>query len=199
VVLLGTPYTPRGDVDFLTDLTERLGPDHYQAFFQEPGLAEPILEADVRATVIGSLIAVSGDADQVHTTADIDPTSAIPDGDGMLPEWLSEQDVDFLTAEFTRTGYGTALNWYRNHRANWELMAAWHNAPVRCPSLYIGGDKDPVLNWPGFKQLVEDLGRTSLPGLTANIVLEGCGHWVPQERPADVNAHILSFLAGLKG
>jgi pimeloyl-ACP methyl ester carboxylesterase len=197
VVLLSTPYTPRDDVDFLTDLTARLGPDNYQTFFQEPGVAEPLLEADVRATVIGALVGVSGDAPEVHTTAGVTARSPRPEIADALPQWLTEEDVDYLTAEFTRTGYRGALNWYRNHQANWELMAAWHQAPVVQPSLFVGGDRDPVLNWPGFRELAAHLGDRFMPNLTGNVVLPGCGHWLQLERPEEVNRLLLDFVTAL--
>jgi pimeloyl-ACP methyl ester carboxylesterase len=36
--------------------------------------------------------------------------------------------------------------------------------------------------------------RTTFPNLRGTIVLPGCGHWVQQERPQDVNAAISTFL-----
>lgn len=33
LVMLSTPYFPRGDTDFLSELTAQLGPDNYQVFF----------------------------------------------------------------------------------------------------------------------------------------------------------------------
>jgi hypothetical protein len=74
--------------------------------------------------------------------------------DAALPNWLTDEDVDYFTSEFERTGYRSGLNWYRNSRQNWELMAACHNAPLLAPSLFVGGDRDLVLNRPGFRDLV---------------------------------------------
>lgn len=139
IALLSTPYSPRTDIDFLADLTDRLGPDNYQVFFQEPGVAESMFETDVRATVIGSLIAVSGDAPSVHTTRDMERSAEMPDAGGELPSWLSQAAVDYLTSEFGRTGYRGALNWYRNHERNWQLMAAWHEAPIMAPAMFVLG------------------------------------------------------------
>jgi pimeloyl-ACP methyl ester carboxylesterase len=76
-------------------------------------------------------------------------------------------------------------------------MAAWHNAPLLPPSLFIGGDRDLVLNWPGFRDLVGMLREISMPHLTKSVVLEGCGHWTQQERPSEVNELLVEFLAGL--
>ncbi len=37
------------------------------------------------------------------------------------------------------------------------------------------------------------------PQLHGPVVLPGCGHWTQQERPAEVNAALLDFLAGIDG
>jgi pimeloyl-ACP methyl ester carboxylesterase len=198
MALLSTPYFPRGDVDFLTELTAKLGADNYQIWFQEPGVAEAAFEADVAGIVKASILAIAGEAQQVHTTTDLDPEAAMPqfDEDG-LPPWLSQDDLDYYTAEFTRTGYRGAMNWYRNHVPNWELTAAWHKAPITVPSLFVGGDRDPVLNWPGSEELLSEMREVYLPNLTKFVMLEGCGHWTQQERASEVNELLLEFLAGL--
>jgi hypothetical protein len=95
------PYIPRGDVDQVTAFTNQTGPNNYQLFFQEPGLAEAVPKAEIRASVRSILIGASGDALEVNTLADV--------GEGVLfagmqdapvPAWLTEQDVDYFTAEF---------------------------------------------------------------------------------------------------
>ena len=199
LVMLSTPYFPRGDTDFLSELTAQLGPDNYQVFFQEPGVAEAAFEADVRATVLGALLGISGEAAEVqHTTTEVDGTTVMPDqSDQALPGWLSEADVDYYTAEFSRTGYRGPLNWYRNHRANWEYMSAWHQAPIKVPAMFIGGDRDPVLNWPGTRLWSTRLATASFPTCGASVILDGCGHWIPQERAVETNELLLEFLVGL--
>jgi pimeloyl-ACP methyl ester carboxylesterase len=37
----------------------------------------------------------------------------------------------------------------------------------------------------------------SVPNLRKSVILAKCGHWAQQERPAEVNAEIISFLNGL--
>lgn len=199
VALLSVPYTPRGDVDMLTGLTESLGPDNYQVYFQEPGVAEKAFEADVRRSVVSSLIGASGDAPRVNTLSDVtsgDVFGGLP-GDAPLPAWLTTADIDYYTAEYERSGYRGGLNWYRNSRYNWELMGAWYRAPLRPPSLFVGGDRDPVCNWPGMKDLIPVLRDYSMPGLTKSVLLEGCGHWTQQEKPVEVNDLLVEFLSGL--
>jgi pimeloyl-ACP methyl ester carboxylesterase len=198
VALLSVPYLPRGDSDQLSQLIELLGPHNYQVFFQEPGVAEVALEADVRATVLGFLIGASGDVEEVNTLSDVRDGVLFPNlNTAALPGWLTDEDVDYFVTEYERTGYRGGLNWYRNSRQNWELMAAWHRAPLLQRSLFIGGDRDLVFHFPGFPQLVQALPKISMPFLTKAIVLEGCGHWTQQERPAEVNELLVEFLAGL--
>ena len=94
--------------------------------------------------MLGALLGISGEAVEVHTTTEVDGTTMPDHSDEVLPGWLSEADVDYYTAEFSRTGYRGALNWYRNHRQNWEYMSAWHQAPIKVPAMFVGGDRDPV-------------------------------------------------------
>ena len=40
---------------------------------------------------------------------------------------------------------------------------------------------------------VADLERV-LPGLRGKLIIDGAGHWIQQERPAEVNAALIAFL-----
>ena len=113
-----------------------------------------------------------------------------------LPPWLTDGDIDFYTDEFTRTGFRGGLNWYRAIDLSWELTAAFNGAAIAQPSLFIAGKEDGVLSFPGMDAVVAGLGRV-LPGLRRTVLLDGCGHWVQQERPAEVNAALVEFLQGL--
>ena len=39
--------------------------------------------------------------------------------------------------------------------------------------------------------------KAVMPNLLGCDILEGCGHWTQQERPAEVNARLISWLKGL--
>ena len=111
VVLLSVPYAPRGELDVLSMLKEALDPNNYQVFFQEPGVAEKVLEADVGRSVRSALIGASGDAPCVNTLADVS-TGDLFAGvtpDTPLPSWSTEEAVAYYTSEYTRTGYGADL------------------------------------------------------------------------------------------
>jgi pimeloyl-ACP methyl ester carboxylesterase len=64
------------------------------------------------------------------------------------------------------------------------------------PALYVAGDRDLVVKFPGMDRLLPAL-KQFVPNLRQTIMLPGCGHWTQQERPTEVNAALLEFLSGL--
>jgi pimeloyl-ACP methyl ester carboxylesterase len=116
--------------------------------------------------------------------------------DDARPGWLTEGDVDFYAAEFKRTGFRGGLNWYRNIDRNWELLAPFKGAKVTVPALYMAGDRDLVVRFPGMDKLIPAL-KDFVVDLRKTIMLPGCGHWTQQERPHEVNAAMLEFLKSL--
>ena len=103
---------------------------------------------------------------------------------------------DFYASEFKRTGFRGPLNYYRNFDRNWEIQAALAGAPITIPALYVAGDRDFIVSSPGMDQLLPNLKRL-VPALREIRMIPGCGHWTQQERPAEVNAALLEFLASL--
>jgi pimeloyl-ACP methyl ester carboxylesterase len=172
----------------------------YQLYFQEPGVAEAAYDPNARAVFRSGLIGISGDAPPGTRPFGMVPRGGSPFGAGgeppPLPAWLTEADVDFYTAEFTRTGFRGGLNWYRNIDRNWELLAPFAGKTVDVPALYVAGDRDPVVKFPGMDQLLPNLTQF-VPKLRRTIMLPGCGHWTQQERPEEVNTAMIDFLKDL--
>jgi pimeloyl-ACP methyl ester carboxylesterase len=204
VIGLSVPYRPRGPVRPTTVMPQTEDAVFYQLHFQTPGVAEAEFEHDVRRFIRATLYSISGDTPRREPTA-----MMVPRQGGLLarwaaefvnpptlPSWLTEADVDFYTAEFARTGFRGGLNWYRNIDRNWELLAPFAEARVGVPALYIAGDRDPVVAFPGMDRLIPNLGNF-VPQLRRTIMLPGCGHWTQQERAAEVNAAIIDFLRDL--
>ena len=122
-------------------------------------------------------------------------TGALP-APTSLPPWLSEDEIEYFAGEFARTGFRGGLNWYRNIDRNWEQSAAFAGLQVKIPALYIAGDRDLVVAFPGMDKLIANL-ATFIPGLRKTIILPGCGHWTQQERAPEVNAAMIEFLRSL--
>ena len=64
------------------------------------------------------------------------------------------------------------------------------------PALYMAGDRDLVVAFPGMDRVIANL-ASDVPQLRGKIILPGCGHWTQQERASDVNAAIIDFLREL--
>ena len=192
VVALSVPYRPRGSAAPIATLRSLLGESFYMVYFQEPGVADAELSRDPAATFRNVLYSLSGESPGM---------TLIPVGGGFLdsgaeppalPGWLTEQDIDTYVAQYARAGFTGPLNWYRNMDRNWELTGAWQHAPVLVPSLFMAGERDPVIGFVSADGLAD-----VVPKLTDSIILPGCGHWTQQERPAEVTAAMIRFLRGL--
>jgi len=202
VIGLSVPYRPRGTVRPTTVMPQTEDAVFYQLHFQTPGMAEAELELDVRASLRGVLLRLSGEAPPGSAGFSMVPrvggmlAGRAGGGAMTLPAWLSDTDLDFYAAAFARTGFRGGLNWYRNIDRNWEIMAPFAGARVSVPALYVAGERDLVLSFPGAAELVANLARF-VPQLQQTIMLPGCGHWTQQERSAEVNAAMTGFLRSL--
>ncbi|MEV0123799.1 alpha/beta hydrolase [Streptomyces sp. NPDC050703] len=200
--LLGVPYTPPGGPrpsEVFAGMGGEGRDEFYVSYFQEPGRAEAEIEPDVRGWLAGFYAALS--ADTMPGPGDPDPHFTSLGGTlrdrfsaGALPGWLDEAGLDVYAGEFERTGLTGALNRYRNMDRDWEDLARFAGAPLTVPSLFIGGALDASTTW--LADAVEAFPDT-LPGLSGAHILDGCGHWVQQERPAEVNRLLTDWLAAL--
>jgi pimeloyl-ACP methyl ester carboxylesterase len=199
---LSVPFTPRMPASPMAGWREAFGDRFYQVYFQEPGVAERELEADVPRTMRLILGGVGGGRGWRGRGAGVLPEGggfldAMGDVDG-LPDWLTQDDLDFYVAEFERTGFTGGLNWYRNNYRNWELLAAFQGAVVRPPALYVAGTRDLVVGFPGMDRVMANLPKFE-PDLRDSVMLEGCGHWTQQERPDEVNERLVAFCRDVAG
>jgi pimeloyl-ACP methyl ester carboxylesterase len=112
-----------------------------------------------------------------------------------MPSWLSEDDLDVYAGEFERTGLTGGLNRYRNVDRDWEDLSAFRGRPIEVPALFVGGSKDGPTMWGAAA--IERFPET-LPKLHRSLILDGCGHWTQQERPAEVNEALLDFLRAVR-
>jgi pimeloyl-ACP methyl ester carboxylesterase len=107
------------------------------------------------------------------------------------PEVVTEADLRSYAAALARNGFRGPDAWYLNHEANAAYAArAVEGGRLRMPALFLGARYDAtceVVN----SRLAEPQ-RAYVDDLTERIL--DCGHWMPQERPAEVNAALLAWL-----
>ena len=202
VVGMSVPHLGRGDrpvIDVLREINK--GRFFYQVYFQQPGVAEKELEADVAATIRKVYYSASGDISSAqrglggNKGPDANLLDGLPDPKP-LPAWLTEEDVAYYAEQFRHSGFAGPLNRYRNQERDHAMLPELSERKVEQPALFIAGERDPVLNFvPGVK--LSDLMDPWYTDLRGKVLVPEAGHWVQQERPAAVNQALLSFLRSL--
>ncbi len=209
VIGLSVPFVPRGPHRPTSRMPQTDDAVFYQLYNQIPGAAEADMESDIRFFLRGNLLALSGDGPFRTREPGLGPALMVPRVGGLrarwktwypdtptMPAWITEADIDFFVAEFTRSGFRGGLNYYRNIDRNWELLAPFAGAKVTVPALLMVGQYDATLFFDGMRDLVANL-TTLVPLLQEVVILPGCGHWTQQEKPSEVNAAIIGFLRGV--
>ncbi|MFY7066588.1 alpha/beta fold hydrolase [Nocardiopsis changdeensis] len=204
VVGLSVPPAPPAMMPPPSVTRKLYGEGYYQVYFQEPGRADAEMAADPVRFLRRLLAGGSGDKPGVDepglwmipegTTA----VDSLPEPE-TLPGWLTEDAVRFFAREHAlhkEHAYTGPLNWYRNIEANQGLMSPFRGRTIDVPGLYMVGTMDLVLAMRGVPELRAAL-TSIVPDLRGDVTLPGCGHWTQQERPEEVNAALLEFLAGL--
>lgn len=199
VVGVNTPFFPRPSVSPLAIMRHLAqGRFHYILYFQEPAVADEELGRDVRRSLRAffqpirpqRLPAIHANPPGVFGEAGGGILDRL--GDAPLPPYLSDSDFEVFVRAFERSGFTGGLNWYRNMERNWETTAYLNGARVSQPALMITAEWDPVLR----PQMAEGM-QQWVPNLRRTILIRECGHWTQQEKPAEVNAALLSFLREL--
>ncbi|WP_242894757.1 alpha/beta fold hydrolase [Actinomadura litoris] len=201
IIALGVPYHPKPPMP-LTQMLAEHNPGKFNvvSYFQQPRIPEQELEADVRATLLRVFAAQSGDAEPdlvprwlTGTPAGAGFLDALPMPD-RLPYWLKEDDLDYYTAEYERTGFTGTLNRYRSLDADWFDLPELGTGTITRPALYITGDMDSAYRLGTLEPM-----KARLTDLRSIVILPGCGHWTQQERPHAVKDQLIAFLNGLDG
>jgi pimeloyl-ACP methyl ester carboxylesterase len=197
---LSVPHTGRGPAPRV-ELFKSIFKDRffYQVYFQQEGVAEAEFEADVRTALRKIYYGASGDRRKMGPgpvkPADARYLDGLVDPDP-LPAWLTPADLDYYTREFERSGFRGPLNRYRTSELDFAEQADIAERKIEQPSAFIAGSLEPVLAFiPGVDMVA--LMRERVSDLRLVKIIDGAGHWVQQERPAEVNAALLEFLQGL--
>jgi len=176
---LSVPPQPRPPVPPVAVLRKRLGEDFYMVWFQQPGVADAVLGADVRRTLLTDDVKVS--AWSGGSAAQRPPRP-----------FMTEAELAVFIAAFERTGFTGALNYYRNLDRNWALTEHYAGQRIDRPALFLTGSADLVATFMPADRITE-----LVSDLREHIVIDGGGHWIQQERADEVTQALLRFIRSL--
>jgi pimeloyl-ACP methyl ester carboxylesterase len=185
-------------IDIMRKLFTENGLFFYMVYFQDEGVAEKELEADVRDTIRRIYYAWSADA----------PPGGWPSGkkhgEGLLPgmtnpakfpAWLPDEDIDYMVSEFTGSGFRGPLKRYRNFHRDFALMSNYAGKKIEQPALFMAGTADVGIRM--FGRDVETRMRDHFADLRGFHLIDGAGHWNQQEKPEETNRLLLNWLKSL--
>jgi pimeloyl-ACP methyl ester carboxylesterase len=111
-----------------------------------------------------------------------------------LPNWIEPDYLAHNIAEFQRTGFHGALNYYRAVQPYFDLSGAYRGAKIAQPAYFMWGKSDGLFP---IYQLTEAKLRDRLPGLGGYVGLDGVGHWVHHEAADQVSEQLITFARSL--
>lgn len=191
MVVLNVPLAPRPPVDPIDIMRRRFTDRFYIVDFQDSDAADRMFDADPRRTIDRLMRKDQlrrADFDRLPSEKKILSLRDIVAGEQASGNpLLDAAELDYYAAAFSRSGFSGPVNWYRNWTRNWKALAA-ADYDIRTPVLFIGA-MDDVLIPP---EMIENM-RPMVRNLEL-WMLEPCGHWTQQERPADVNRLIVDWL-----
>ena len=190
--ILNIPFWPRPPIDPIALFRQRFGDDFYIVNFQDSDEADRTFASDpahffdvlmrknqVSRREFEQLPAERRVLSLLQTFA-----RSESGGDPLL----SDEERDYFTSAFARTGFTGPINWYRNWTANWQRLDGVPQV-VEVPTLFIGAMDDIVVS----PEHIEAM-KPFVKNLECH-VLENCGHWSQQEKPDAVNRLLIDWLA----
>lgn len=186
-------FRPDPGVDPIAQMRQVYTPDMYVLMFQDGTEGDRLMALDPERTFRSAMRKdVIAPVDYFNLPAQYRqmaffPPLGMPEAAMLGDEVLSPDDLAFFTLMFEETGFTPAINWYRNLSRNWQAGLAVDQT-VRVPSLMVAGADDVVFT-PGMTRGMGDY----VPDLET-VVIEGSGHWTPNETPEQLNAAAISWL-----
>lgn len=199
IIGLENPFFTPSDEPPLT-LAARQAERHFNHihYFVASGTADDDLAAAPREFLRRLFYALSSDYHYLDVwrrppgTPYID---ALPDAPPLPWPWLTETELEFYVADYSRSGFTGGLNWYRAMDLSWEYRKSYAGRKNPVPYYFIGSEQDTDLEgWHG----PDPLNRLDehYADLRAVRMIENAGHMMQMEKPGETTAAMLEFLDG---
>jgi pimeloyl-ACP methyl ester carboxylesterase len=192
VIGVNTPYMPFPTTDVLRQLVGGQDEKLYILWFQKPGVADPILHRDTRLLfermMVGGISPAEAAARVAREGFDMNPFRRLADLAPSGTPVLAPDELEVFVRTFERTGFTGGINWYRNADRDKQLVPGLGTQKLSLPCLMVTAEWDmalPPAMAAGMPALCSDL---------ETVLIEKCGHWTQQEKPAELNRIMLDWL-----
>ena len=109
-------------------------------------------------------------------------------------QWLTEDELKFYAAEFSRTGFQGGLQWYRCSYDVQQMaeLRLYSGKCIDVPACFIAGKQD----WGTYQKpgVFEAMQNSTCSQFIQCHLIENAGHWVQQEQPDSVVKAITRFI-----
>ena len=161
----------------------------YILWFQEPGVAEKVLDANCRVVFEKLMRRARKPAPGgLASMEDANPFRRIAELEAPGPCMLSEDEIEVYVDGFTKSGFFGPVSWYRNIDRNGVIAPGIGTQVLELPTLMVTADWDAALApaaADGMPALCKDYERVDIAE---------CGHWTQQEKPEELNRAMIDWL-----
>lgn len=165
----------------------------YMLWFQQPGVAEAVMDPQVRLFFEKFLRGgISPEAVEKARASDriidMNPFRRLAEFEPLGESIVTAEEIDVYVEAFERTGFGGGMNWYRNIDRNTERTPEVGAQKLELPCLMVTAEWDMALRpemSAGMPALCSDLEMAQVAK---------AGHWIQQEYPEELNAILVDWL-----
>ena len=106
--------------------------------------------------------------------------------------WLPDSELAVYAEEYGRTGFQGGLNHYRSGSIGMSEQQLFAGRSIDQPSIFIAGAHD----WGSYQSpgVLERMQHEACTDMRAVHMVDGAGHWVQQEQPAETARLLIEFL-----
>jgi pimeloyl-ACP methyl ester carboxylesterase len=192
VIGVNTPYMAFPTTDVLRALVGGQDEKLYILWFQKPGVAEAVMDADPRLVferlMVGGVAPEQAAARVAQEGFDANPFRRLRELPPLGEPLLSPQELEVYASTFARTGFAGGISWYRNIDRNKTLVPDLGARVLELPCLMVTAEWDFALS-PALAANMPNLCRD-----LETVLIEKCGHWTQQERPEALNRILVDWL-----